>query len=65
MLTKVAILFLAGMVLLALVGRALFPGALRLRRGSAARPAKCPSCGRFMIGKAPCDCGGARRKLIG
>jgi hypothetical protein len=65
MLTKVAILFLAGMVLLALVGRALFPGRLRLRRDSAARPEKCPACGRFEIGKGPCDCGGTRRKLRG
>jgi hypothetical protein len=65
MLTKVAIIFLAGMVLLALVGRALFPGALRLRRDRASRPETCPSCGRFVIGKGPCDCGGARRKLRG
>lgn len=65
MLTKVAIIFLAGMVLLALVGRALFPGALRLRRDRAARPEKCSSCGSFVIGKGPCDCGGTRRKLRG
>lgn len=65
MLTKVAILFLAGMVLMALVGRALFPGKLRLRRTRAARPQTCPDCGRFVIGKGPCDCGGARRKLRG
>ena len=62
MLTKVAILFLAAMVLLALVGRALFAGTLRLRRDPARRPETCPSCGRFLIGKGPCDCGGAPRK---
>jgi hypothetical protein len=65
MLTKVAIIFLGGMVLLALVGRALFPGSLRLRRNQAARPGTCPECGRFIIGKGPCDCGGTRRKLRG
>jgi hypothetical protein len=65
MLTKVAILFLAGMVLLALVGRALFPGALRLRRDRTARPQTCPACGRFVIGRGPCDCGGGQRRLRG
>jgi hypothetical protein len=64
-LTKVAVLFLAGMVLLALVGRALFPGRLRLRRDRAARPQTCPSCGLFVIGKGPCDCGGKVRRLRG
>lgn len=65
MLAKIALLFLVGMVLVALIGRALFPGSLRLRRDRAARPGTCPSCGRFLIGKGPCDCGGTRRKLRG
>ncbi len=65
MLTKVAILFLAGMVLVALFGRALLPRSLRLRNTQAARPATCPSCGRFRIGPGPCDCGGAQRKQRG
>jgi hypothetical protein len=62
MLAKVAIVFLAAMVLMALIGRALFSGSLRLRRDQTRRPGTCPSCGKFLIGKGPCDCGGAPRK---
>ena len=47
-------------------GPPLLEGTLaELRRDRAARPETCPSCGRFVIGKGPCECGGAKRKLRG
>jgi hypothetical protein len=65
MLVKVVLLFLLAMVLVAMVGRALFPGALR--RGPSrlppAKPATCPRCGSFLIGAGPCTCGGPKRKV--
>lgn len=61
MLTKIIIVFLGAMVLIALVGRALFPGALPkvLRKTSA--PPVCAECGRYLIGRKTCDCGGKRK----
>jgi hypothetical protein len=45
-------------VLVALIGRALFPSALprvmRKREG----PPRCGKCGRYLIGQKTCDCGG-------
>ena len=56
--TKLVGLFLIAMVAVALFGR--------LRRGinlgkppksdPLPRPGKCPDCGRYLIGKGPCDC---------
>jgi hypothetical protein len=58
MLVKTVLVFLLAMALLALIGRALFPGLLRVRRDHPARPRRCPDCGRFLIGGgAACDCG--------
>lgn len=54
MLAKVALLFLAGMVLIALVSRALFP--VRGRKSRLTGPATCPRCGAYLIGKGPCAC---------
>ncbi len=57
MLFKIIIVFLGLMVLVALVGRVLFPTALppALRKRAAAR---CRSCGRPVIGTSKtCDCG--------
>ena len=51
MMVKVVTLFLIGMVVLAMFGKLRIPGQKKL----AAR--KCQRCGRFRIGKAPCDCG--------
>ena len=48
---KVVTLFLIGMLVLAMFGRLRLPGRDRLRA------ARCPQCGRFRIGRAPCDCG--------
>jgi hypothetical protein len=58
MLFKIIFIFLAAMVLIALVGRALFPGALpRVLRKRQAPPV-CGKCGRYLIGQKTCDCGG-------
>lgn len=48
---KIVSLFLIGMVVLAMFGRLRVPGAKRLAQ------AKCPSCGRYRIGRGPCGCG--------
>ncbi|ANB32856.1 hypothetical protein CCR90_14680 [Rhodovulum sulfidophilum] len=57
MLLKVALLFLIGMAALGMFGKLRLPrprgGLLPGRR----RPAKCPHCGRFRIGRGPCPCG--------
>ncbi len=47
---KVVTLFLIGMLVLAMFGKLRFPGQKRLES------AKCPKCGRYRIGKGPCDC---------
>jgi len=51
MIIKIVSLFLIGMVVLAMFGRLKFPGQRRLASH------KCPKCGRYRIGKGPCDCG--------
>ncbi len=53
---KIVTLFLIGMAVLAMFGRLRFPGSRRLSS------ARCPKCGRFKIGKSPCDCGREGRK---
>jgi hypothetical protein len=56
MLVKIILVFLLCMVLLGMIGRALFPDALSRRlRKSAGRPGVCKKCGRHIIGKT-CDC---------
>ena len=50
MLVKIVVLFLVGMAVLAMFGR------LRLPRIGRKDPRKCARCGRFLIGKGPCDC---------
>jgi hypothetical protein len=59
MLWKTALVFLAAMVLIGMVGRALFPDATRraLRR-ALPKPPVCPACGRYLIGRGNCGCGG-------
>jgi len=57
-LVKTIIVFLGLMGLVALIGRALFPSALpRLMRKRASAPV-CTKCGRYLIGRKTCDCGG-------
>ncbi len=53
MLIKIVSLFLLFMVVMAMFGRLRLPG----KGGLAAR--RCRGCGRFRIGKGPCDCGKA------
>ena len=60
MLLKVFIFFLAGMALIGLIGKWLFPGAISRsvkKRVALAKPARCRACGRYLIGKSGCDCG--------
>lgn len=58
MLVKIIFLFLAAMVLVALIGRALFPSALpRVMQKRKTTPV-CSRCGRHLIGRKACDCGG-------
>ncbi len=58
MLFKTILVFLGLMVLVALIGRALFPSAMpRIRRKHQAAPV-CKKCGRYMIGRKTCDCEG-------
>jgi hypothetical protein len=54
---KVITFFLIGMLVLALFGRLRLPGGgpKAPKRLAAAR---CKSCGKPLIGKGPCDCGG-------
>lgn len=52
MIVKIVTLFLIGIAALAMIGKLNFPGKARLQN------AKCDKCGRFRIGKGPCDCGG-------
>ena len=58
MLFKVIIVFLGLMVLVALIGRALFPSALPRILQPPKPGAKCKRCGRPQIGTKPCDCRG-------
>ena len=58
MLFKIILIFLGAMVLIALIGRALFPGALpRVMQKRKSTPV-CKQCGRYLIGTRTCDCGG-------
>ena len=59
MLLKTAILFLLVMAVIGFIGSKLFPGAVtrRLKSGlTGGKPPRCPSCGRYLIGKGGCDC---------
>lgn len=62
MLFKTILVFLLGMALIGMIGKALFPGKFdritRLRRKSL-KPPVCSKCGRYIIGSSKCDCGKA------
>lgn len=58
MLSKIVLVFLLGMVVLAMVGKWIFPDK---GRKTLAKPAKCPRCGRYVIGKGSCDCDAPRK----
>lgn len=56
MLFKTILVFLGLMVLIALIGRAVFPSALpRIMRKKPSAPV-CAKCGRYVIGRKTCDC---------
>lgn len=56
MLVKIILIFLLAMVLLGMIGRALFPDALsRTLRKTTKRSVACKNCGRHIIGKS-CEC---------
>ena len=57
MLVKIILVFLGLMVVVALVGRALFPSALPRAMRKRAAPPVCAKCGRYLIGRKTCDCG--------
>jgi hypothetical protein len=52
MLLKTILLFLLAMVLVGMVGKALFPGAV----ARVARVRRCADCGRPRIGQGACGC---------
>ncbi|MCR9156683.1 MAG: hypothetical protein NXH80_05520 [Rhodobacteraceae bacterium] len=52
MISKIVLLFLAFIAVLAMFGKLRVPGAKRLAS------AKCRKCGRYRIGKSPCPCTG-------
>ncbi|SHH27523.1 hypothetical protein SAMN04488044_2243 [Cognatishimia maritima] len=54
MLTKIVLLFLVAMAVMAMFGKLTLPGKKQLD----AR--RCPSCGRFKLGKGPCSCRGKK-----
>lgn len=57
MMIKTALVFLALMVLVAMLGRAFFPTATgRIMRRAVPRLARCDSCGRHLIGRTGCSC---------
>ena len=58
MLFKIIFIFLAGMVLVAMIGKALFPGRFSRLVTKRRKPAVCDSCGRYLIGRKTCDCKG-------
>ena len=51
MLSKIVVLFLVFIAVLGIFGKLRMPGAARLS------DKRCPKCGRFRIGRGPCDCG--------
>lgn len=61
MLVKAVLVFLLVMVVIAMLGNAILPGAIGRgvrRRIGAGRPAVCKTCGKPRIGSSACSCGG-------
>jgi hypothetical protein len=57
MLVKIIFIFLGLMVLIALIGRALFPSALPRVMRKSVGVKTCARCKRPLLGSKPCDCG--------
>jgi hypothetical protein len=60
MLVKTVLVFLLAIVLVAMIGRALFPSKFKAIASRRA-PGTCPRCGRYQIGKGDCACGAKRK----
>ncbi|MBT9384875.1 hypothetical protein KM176_13475 [Pseudooceanicola sp. CBS1P-1] len=60
MVLKIVLLFLVLMGVLAMFGKLHLLGFGNGRRGR--KPAKCPSCGRYLIGSGPCPCRSSKKK---
>lgn len=59
MILKIVALFLAFIAVLGFFGKLRVPGAKQLdalRKRTKLGSRKCPHCGRYKIGKGPCDC---------
>ena len=58
MLVKIIIVFLGAMAIVGMIGKVLFPGAMSrlMLRKSSNKPPVCKKCGRYVLGKAACDC---------
>jgi len=56
MIVKIVVLFLIFMGVMAMFGKLRFPGQQKLAA------AKCQKCGRYRIGKGPCNCTKGKRK---
>lgn len=53
---KAVILFLVVMAAIALIGNAIAPGSVWRQVGKTVGMRRCPTCGKPLIGKGPCDC---------
>ncbi|BBU58090.1 MULTISPECIES: hypothetical protein [Mameliella] len=59
MIVKIVALFLVFIAVLGFFGKLRIPGAKQLgqlRDRARLNATKCPKCGRYRIGKGPCDC---------
>lgn len=57
MIIKIVILFLVGMMVLAMFGRLRAPKINNpLKRNKKLDARKCPKCGSYILGKGPCAC---------
>lgn len=57
MLSKIVVLFLVFIAVLGIFGKLRTPRLPGLDRLTRIGQKRCPSCGRFSIGKGPCPCG--------
>jgi len=54
-LTKVVLVFLGVMVIIGMIGKALFPGTMSRIARKSLPVARCATCGRFLLGAKDCD----------
>lgn len=58
MLIKIVVVFLGFITLVAMIGSALFPSRMPRSLRKNRKAPVCRKCGRHLIGRTPCDCGG-------